>query len=360
MADESGERNEDATPQRLREAREQGNVARSQDVNVVAMIAALAGVLFALGVDTVRQLGTLQAKLLGNVHVGEWSVEVMAGLLGRLLVNALLVLAPLMFVMVVAAVAINFAQVGAIFTTKNFEPDPSRFDPVKGLQRICSMKGFFDMVKSFAKLVLLLGVLYLWIKHTVPGLLGASQGDPKGYLPMLLDLTGMLLVKLTFVLLLLSLADLAFVRWQYKRDMRMSKHDIKEEHKRREGDPRIKGRIRDLRRQMLQRSQSMAKVRDADVLITNPTHLAVAISYQHGVSAAPQVVAKGSGELARRMRETAARYQVPVVQNVPLARALYREVAFDDFVPEKWFPQVAKILIWVYSMRQYRASDKKE
>jgi flagellar biosynthetic protein FlhB len=162
------------------------------------------------------------------------------------------------------------------------------------------------------------------------------------------------LVKLVMVMLVLGLLDVLYVRWEFGKRMRMSKREVKDEVKSREGDPRIRARIRDLRKQMLKRSQALAKVPSADVLVTNPTRVAVAISYKHGVSTAPQVVAKGAGEAARSMRKLASRHQIPIVQNRALARALFREVDYDGYVPEKLYPQVAKIMVWVYAMRRTR------
>jgi flagellar biosynthetic protein FlhB len=136
--------------------------------------------------------------------------------------------------------------------------------------------------------------------------------------------------------------------------MRMSKRDIKDEHKNREGDPRVRARIRELRKEMLKRSQSMRRMASADVLVTNPTRLAIALRYEHGSAAAPKVVAKGAGDLAARMRALAGRKNIPIVQNKPLARTLFREVDYDGYVPEKLYPQLAKIMVWVYAMREAR------
>jgi flagellar biosynthetic protein FlhB len=163
-------------------------------------------------------------------------------------------------------------------------------------------------------------------------------------------------VKLVFALLAIGVIDLAYSRWEFAKRMRMSKRDVRDEAKHREGDPRIRARLRELRKEMLKRSKSMHKLPSADVLITNPTHIAIALNYDHGKSAAPKLVAKGTGDVARKMREVASRYHIPVVQNRTLARALFREVDYDGFVPEKWYPQVAKIMVWVYSMREMQRS----
>ena len=191
----------------------------------------------------------------------------------------------------------------------------------------------------------------------LPGLPGLVHVDGHAYLPLLFDMAGALMAKLMAVLLVLAAVDFIYVRREYARRMRMSRREIKDEYKQREGDPRIRQRIKELRVQLLKRAQAMRKLPQADVLITNPTRVAVAISYEHGVSPAPKVVAKGAGQLARKMRDAAFRHRVPIVQSAPLARALYREADDGGYVPEKWYPQVAKILVWVLAARRARTGE---
>jgi flagellar biosynthetic protein FlhB len=292
--------------------------------------------------------------------VGSWSVEFAFGLLADVLEDVVMLLGPYMLALIVAALAVNIGQTGPVFSTKALVWDFNRLNPVDGLKRTMSIKGLFDSAKGIVKLALLFGVLYGYIKDELPDLLPVAAFPPKVYPALLLTLCGKLMVKLSVILLILATVDFAFVRWKYRRDLRMSKHDVKQEYKQREGDPRVRGRMRELRRQMLKRTRSISNVRDADVVITNPTHIAVALRYKHGESLAPQLVAKGAGDVARRIRDMAGRYQIPVVQNPSLARALYREIDFDAYLPEKWFSQVVKILIWVYAMRQVRHPAKGE
>jgi len=151
------------------------------------------------------------------------------------------------------------------------------------------------------------------------------------------------------------LLDIGYTRWDYGKKMRMSRREVRDEHKQREGDPRIRSRLRQLRAEMLKQSRALRSVRDADVLITNPTHLAVALSYKHGDMPAPKMLAKGAGNMAAKMREIARRRNIPVVENPPLARAIYKRLKTGEFLPEDLYPATAKILLWVYSMRNARA-----
>ncbi|MRW94189.1 flagellar type III secretion system protein FlhB [Duganella sp. FT80W] len=359
MAEQDSDRSEQATPHKLQEARKQGSVARSNDFNAMAMMAALMVTVYAVGWDALRQMLVLQQKILASARHRQWSVEAVAAWLGQLLSAGLQVLAPLFLTLVVTAVLTNLIQTGPIFSLHPLKPDLQRLNPVSGFKRIFAMRTLFESAKSIIKLVILSLVVYMLVRGAIPGLMGLPLVEPKGYLRLLLALAGSLLVKLVLTLLCIALIDVGFTRWEFAKRMRMSKRDIKDEFKNREGDPRIRARIRDLRKEVLKRSKATAKVAQADVLITNPTRLAVALSYSHGNSAAPQVVAKGAGELARKMRELAGRHQVPVVQNRALARALFREVDFDGYVPEKLYPQVAKIMVWVYAMRDAKRAMKK-
>lgn len=339
------DQSEDATQHKLDDARKKGSVAKSIDMVSLGVLAALCVTVYAAGWKGLRDTALLQRRMLGQVRTGEWSVDGIAHWMGELMVAMLSLLGPLVLAVVVVAVLVNLCQTGPIFTLQPLTPDLNRLNPAAGLKRIFSMRTLFESVKSLIKLSVLGIVMYFAVVDLVPGLVGLPMAPPKNYLRIVLDLTGALLAKLVFAMLAIGLLDLMFTRWEYAKRMRMSKREVKDESKNREGDPRIRARIRDLRRDMLKRSQSLAQVPSADVLITNPTHIAVALSYKHGAGGAPQVVAKGAGELAAAMRKLAGKHAIPVVQNKALARTLYREVDYSGYVPEKLYPQVAKIMV---------------
>lgn len=359
MADQDSDLSEQATPYKLQEARKKGNVARSNDFTAMSMMAALVLVVYSNGWDALRQAMRMQHAMLAHATQLDWRSEAMAAWMGQLLTGMLAILGPLFLALVVTAILANLFQTGPVFSLHPLSPDLNRLNPAEGLKRVFSMRTLFEAAKSCIKLVILTTVAWFLVSDMVPGLVGLTAMNPKGYLHVLIGLCGTLLVKLVLALLVIALADFGFTRWEFAKRMRMSKRDVRDELKNRDGDPRIRARIRDLRKEMLKRSQSMAQVPKADVLITNPTRLAVALSYSHGMSGAPQVVAKGAGELARKMRELASRHQVPIVQNRALARTLFREVDYDGYVPEKLYPQIAKIMVWVYAMRNARRNSKK-
>lgn len=352
MADQDLDQTEDATPHKLSEAHKKGSVAKSQDFVSMAMLAAACVVLFANGREMLAQALRLQRQVLVHAPAGQWSVDSVSRWGVELLWALLNLMGPLFLALVVVAVLANLFQTGAVFSLHPLTPDLTKLSPATAIKRLFSMRTIVDTIKSLIKLLVLGAVMYTTLKAALPGLIGLPMADPRHYPDLLLSQARGLLVKLVFVLLVVGLLDLMYARWEFSKRMRMSKREVKDEAKNRDGDPRIRARIRQLRKEMLKRSQSLAKVPSADVLVTNPTHIAIALSYKHGTSAAPQVIAKGAGEMAHSMRKLAARHQIPIVQNRTLARALYSEVGHEGYVPEKLYPHVAKIMVWVYAMRR--------
>ena len=359
MAEQDSDRSEQATPYKLADARKRGSVAKSADFTSTAMLAALTMAMYASAWEGLRQLLHMQRKILARAPGMDWSVDALAAWIGQLMLGMLGILSPLLLTLSVTAILANLFQVGPIFSFHPLTPDLDRINPAAGLKRVFSTRTLFEAIKSVSKLAVLGAVLYVLVRDVVPGLVGLSAMEPTAYVRVLVALSGGLLVKLVATLLIIATIDLVYTRWEFGKRMRMSKRDVRDESKNREGDPRIRSRIRELRKEMLKRSKSIANVPRADVLITNPTRLAVALSYQHGSSGAPQVIAKGAGELAQKMRMLATQHQIPVVQNRQLARALFREVDYEGYVPEKWYPQIAKIMVWVYSMRDAKRARRK-
>jgi len=352
MAEQDLDRNEAATPFKLARARERGSVAKSPDVNAFAILALTTLACFAWLPQAALQLASLIRQLLGGAgaDLGDWATA--TGLLASAIAAVLQLLGPLFLGIVCVAILANLAQSGPVFSAEPITPDFTRLNPAQGFKKLFSLRVVYDAIKSVLKLALLGAVFAGAMAALLPGAAGLGQVESHAYLPLLFGLVGALLAKLLAVLLVLVGVDWIYVRREYAKRMRMSRREIKDEYKQREGDPRIRQRIRELRVQMLKRSQAMRRLPSADVLITNPTRVAIAISYEHGVSPAPTVVAKGAGALARKMRDAAYRHRIPIVQSPPLARALYREADDGAYVPEQWYPQVAKILVWVLAARR--------
>jgi flagellar biosynthesis protein FlhB len=275
-----------------------------------------------------------------------------------MLAEGLIVLAPFFILLFVFGVLSNFIQIGPIFSFFPLKPDLNRINPITGLKKLFSIRLLIESVKTVLKFVLLGSVLYFVIKNEIPKLLISFHITPSSigllYMP---EVTSMLF-KLLLALLLIAAIDLIFTRWDYAKRLRMSRRDIKDEHKRREGDPRVKSRLRELQREMLKRAKSLGSVKDADVLITNPTHFAVAIQYKKDEMDAPIVLAKGAGFLAARMKDIARLHKVPIIENKMLARSLFHEVDIERAVPIVHYAAVAKLLFWVYSLKNMHVNKK--
>lgn len=354
MADQDLDRNESATPYKLEKAREKGSVAKSVDVNGVAILGVATLAVMAMGEQTAWRFSHLSADLLRSSGTRLDSVDDAARLLARAFSGGVSALAPLLLALLVVAVLANIAQSGFVLSVDPIKPDFNRINPATGFKRIVSLRSLYETGKGLLKLALLASVAWAAVRASAPRLLAFAHIDVSRFPHAVTTLVGALLVKLMIVLVVIAVIDYVFTRRQFARQMRMSRRDIKDEHKHREGDPRIRQRIRELRAKLLKRSQSLRDIPKADVLITNPTRVAVALRYDHGVSPAPRVVARGAGGLAAKMRDVAFRHQVPIVPSPVLARALYRETEDGGYVPERWYGQVAKILVWINAAKRQR------
>ena len=352
------DRNEKASPYKLDEARKRGQVAKSNDMLSLAVMLVAAIGFFALVPTALRSMAGLIARGMATGpaplnNAGDAAQLVSSGLFG-----ALQVIAPLLFVVVVVVVAAQVLQTGPVFSTTPLKPDWSRLNPVTGFKKLFSIKLLFEAGKSVLKLLALASVAYMALHALVPGLARLQSATVKAFMLTLVDSAGGLATKLCAALAVFALIDVLYVRWDYMKNLRMSRREMADEQKHRDGDPRIKARLRELRHEFLRRTRAVKNVPQADVLITNPTHIAIALQYRHGESPAPRLVAKGAGGLARRMREIAYRSNVPVVQSPVLARALFKEVEQETYVPERWYPQIAKILVWVQAGKAARATQR--
>ncbi|MDQ0045421.1 EscU/YscU/HrcU family type III secretion system export apparatus switch protein [Variovorax boronicumulans] len=354
MAEQDLDRNQAATPFKLERAKERGQVAKSADV-VSALVFCVAMVYL-----TWRGFGSLesqfrfdmalliQAARMDQSGAGLWF------LVEHSLRAALSLAAPFFAAIMLAAIFANMMQTGPILSADPVKIDFNRINPVQGLKRIFSIRVLFDTARAVVKLVLLTFVAYLALKALTGQFYALASLSPSGYLRMLVDDLSSVGLKMALVLALIALIDLMYTRHEFAKKMRMSQREMKDEVKQREGDPRIRARLRELRRETFKRSVALRQTRNADVLITNPTHIAVALKYEHGRMVSPQMLAKGAGNMAAAMREIAARHQIPVVQNPPLARRLYKELAVDHMVPPELYAQVARIIVWVFAMREQR------
>jgi len=355
MAEQDLDRNHKATPHKLNEARKRGQVSKSPDV-ISAIVFIVAVVYLSWqGWPHLRDQFQFDRALLLLAGRADMSPAILWHLISAGLRHSFFLLAPFFGAIMLTAIVTNVMQTGPVLSSHPLGPEWSKLNPANGFKRLFSVRTLFDAVRACLKLVLLAWAVYLALKSLAPQFFSLSGYSPVGYVRALIADISSMGIKIAMMLALIALLDWLYTRREFARNMRMSHRDLRDESKQRDGDPRIRSRLRELRREMLKRSQAASKTRDADVLITNPTHLAVALRYEHGKMASPLLIAKGAGVVAQSMRDVAARHRIPVVRNRTLARKLYRELDNDQYVPQAMYAEVARIIVWVFAIR--RAND---
>ncbi|WNB90387.1 flagellar biosynthesis protein FlhB [Bacillus sp. NEB1478] len=346
----SQEKTEKATPKKRDESRKKGQVAKSADVNAALVLFVSVMFLSIMGGWMGERLLHLFTNGLDKNLLYDLSESSIAKLFGELSVEVAIILAPVMLAAMAAGVLGNYIQIGFLFSAEAIQMKLERLNPLSGFKRIYSVRALVELSKSLLKIVLIGGVTFfvLWMERDT--YLRMSLVSIQSTLPVF----GGLAVKMGFaasvVLLFLAFLDYMYQKFDFEKNIRMSKQDIKDEYKKSEGDPKIKGKIKEKQRQMAMR-RMMQEVPKADVIITNPTHYAVCLKYEDGMDA-PVVVAKGVDLIAQKIKEVAKENDVVTVENKPLARTLYAQVDIGGVIPEDLFKAVAEILAFVYRIKK--------
>jgi len=354
MSQSSGEKTEKATPKKRKDARQKGQVRHSIEVNTTFCAMAMFGLLYVIWPWFIERLMTIYREHLGPhaiMRAGTgYSINELRGLMSSVLMDMTITLLPILGTALIAGVAINLIQVGPLFTTKPLGMKLNRISPVSGIKRLFSTKTIVDLAKSILK-ILILGYIgykdYSKLLDVFPGYIGRDVYDSQLLFMRTAFLTAL---KMCLAMIFISIGDFMFQWWKYEKDLRMTKQEVRDEYKMMEGDPQIKGKIKAKQRQM-SAMRMMSKVPEADVVITNPTHYAVALQYDDKVSPAPIVIAKGQDYLARKIREAAIEHNIQIVENPPLAQALYAMCDIDDEIPADFYQAVADILVFVYRQK---------
>ncbi|NPV06687.1 MAG: flagellar biosynthesis protein FlhB [Anaerolineae bacterium] len=346
------DRTEAPTPRRRQEARERGEIARSQELSSAVGMTAAFTILRSVGPATCGQLSEMAAKLVSGGHAGFESPEGFRALLLSAGAPIALSLAPLMGVLMLSGVLVSVAQTGLYLSGHSLRPNLARLNPLAGMRRIFSSRSLVELAKQLAKIALIGAVCYPMTRSHMPGLVGLARVDLNQALTWVWQLTVDMGVRVGLVMIVLALADYVYERRQHEKRLRMTRQEVIEEMKRYE-NPFIRARIRQQQRRVAMQ-RMMASVPKADVVITNPTHLAVALQYDPKRMGAPVVVAKGQRLIAERIRELALRHGVPVVERRPLAQALYGMVEVGMEVPSELYQAVAEVLAFIYSLRGRR------
>lgn len=352
MAETSREdKTEAATPRRIEKAREQGQVARSREMNTFVMLLAGIGGLWIMGGKLYDHLGQVMEQALLFDRAQLFDTARMLNMLWSLSKAALLALVPFFALMVFAAVAAPALLGGLVITLAAARPQFSRVNPVSGLSRLFSVQVLVELAKALAKATLVGTVLYFFLKGHIHQLLSLPQMPAQQALASLMKLSAMACVMCVAALIIVVAMDVPYQLWTYAKNLRMSKEEQRQEHKNADGDPHIKARIRQIQ-QARARRRMMSKVPKADIIITNPSHFAVALSYQKDNIGAPRVIAKGADDVAMRIRELAQEHNLPILQAPPLARALYFHVDLDREIPLELYTVVAQVLAWAIRLKR--------
>jgi len=350
MADDDG-KTEEPTGKRLSQAREEGDIIVSQEVKSAASLAAILVVVWWVLPPVMNKAKSYLAILMAQPHLIRVTTEPeLVEMLRSLAARMTLLIAVPLAVLLGAGFAAAFGQTGWLITTKKITPDLNKLNPLNGLKRIFSLNGAVDLGKNILKMILVSFLFYLVVRgkvHFLPLL-------PTMELPDILSFLHQILVRLLMTILAVQVViaggDYMYQRHQYMKKLRMTKQEVKDEHRQSEGDPMVKARIRGLRLQRA-RQRMMAAVPKADVVVTNPTHFACALKYDPDSMNAPVLVAKGQDLVAFRIRELAEQHDIMIVENPPLARALYAAVEIDREVPPEHYKAVAEVISYVFRLK---------
>lgn len=356
MATEDQDKTEQPTSHRLEEARERGEVMKSVDATGTAVLIAFAATFTVIAGSVMTALARATAHML--VLAGNRPI-IGPGLFGWLRAAYFPLwqsLAPLAIALLVVAVLANVLQTGPIFSSHPITPDFKRLNPAQTLKRLFSPRMLWELAKLGLKLGLL-GVLGWFVFGRMDALTESiAASDPQNLPALALSTFTRVSLYVLLVLAFVAVFDLISTRRQYLRKMRTSRRELRDEIKRRDGDPEVKSRQKRLIRELLRKARSVRRVADADVILTNPTHVAVAIQYRPATMRAPVVLAKGAGFVGRRIREVGARHGVPILRSPALARALYNDCDLDAPVPEALYARLAPVYRWLFGRRKQQAT----
>ncbi|MDO3410685.1 flagellar biosynthesis protein FlhB [Saccharibacillus sp. CPCC 101409] len=346
----AGEKTEKASPKKRQDSRKKGQVAKSQELPGAAVLIVSVAILMAFGSNFLKTI----IQLFTDVFINRMNMDIttanVMNMMTQYMAQIMLMLAPVFGAAVLIAVIANFGQFGLMFVSEGLKPKFSKLNPIKGFKNIFSMRSLVEFLKSILKMTVIGFLVYTTLKAQLGEIAKLHSMTAEEIFHFASSVTVSLGIKIGAALLLLGVFDYMYQKYEFEKGIRMSKQDLKDEYKKAEGDPMIKGKIRERQRRMAMQ-RMMQDVPGADVIITNPTHYAVALKYDGDRMQAPEVVAKGQDFLALRIREIAKNNGVMIMENKPLARALFAQAEIGDTVPGDLFQAVAEVLAYVYKLK---------
>lgn len=358
---EDGEKTEAPTPRKRADARRSGRVAKSQDVVVALMLLAIFGGLYFFAIPTISKIGQLMSGLFAELATMQITEESIPTLFGSVALNVVSIVLPFMLLSLVAGVVANLGQIGFLVTGETVKPNLNKLNPLAGLKRLFSLKAatrtLFGILKISVVGAILMWTLWEMLTRNDESIVLLADAEWGSWVAYGADVVVTMGLRAVVALLILSVFDVVYQRWQYEKDLRMTKQELREEMHRLEGDPKVKERRRKVHQQIVQQ-RMMHEVPGADVVVTNPTHYAVAVKYDQGTMTAPRCVAKGEGFIAQRIREIALENDVPIVGRPELARTLFRVVEIGEEIPREFYTAIAEMLAYVYRIARRRPATE--
>ena len=347
------EKTEQATPKKKRDARNKGQVVQSKDINqALSLILVILTIQLTSGwfTDNMMEIYHIITELIPNADE-VYNVVNLTKLLKDILVRILLIILPVLIVAMLTGVISSYLQIGFLFTMETLKFKFDKISPISGFKRLFSLKSLVEMVKAIAKGLVLVYITFSYVFKRMDSIMNSYTLELPEFVAFMWSFIVGIVLQCAIFLLVVAFFDFAFKKWQQAKDLRMSKKEIKDEYKQSEGDPMLKGKIREKQR-MMAMSRMMSDVPEADVVITNPTHFAVAIAYRASDGGSPKVLAKGKNLIAQNIKRIASENDVVIVENKPLARSLFASAEVGDFIPMELYQAVAEVLAYVYSLKE--------
>lgn len=349
MADEE-EKTEEPTSKKIEDAKNEGNVSKSMEVSGATIL--LFGSMYLLFFSSYSLLEIKKLMMFSYGFIGvELDSSIFFAITFSITITLLKVLAPLFTLVVILALVSNWVQFGFLVTPLKF--DLQKLDPIKGFQNIFGLKKIIEAFKLTLKLVIIMAVMTILFVLTYQDFLAMMNQETEATMASMFALTVYFISAILFIIIIFAIIDFYFTRHYYMKSLRMSKQEIKDEFKNMEGDPQVKGRIRRIQMQMAQK-RMMSSVPNADVVITNPTHYAVALKYDNKVDSAPKIVAKGIDFLAIKIKDIAKENKIPIIENPALARSLFEQIDIDREIPSEFYKAMAEVFSYVYELKKKR------
>lgn len=350
MLSMDGDKTEEPTPKKKKDARKQGNIAKSSEVNTAMTFIAILVIVY-----TMSDYVSFEIKnFIVNILSGNFNMPINNNTIKELMFKVMLsfmkIILPICLIIMIFGILGNLIQTGFFFSAESLRPKFSKLNPINGFKNMFSLKSLVNLVKNIVVISVMIAIGYSFMNKNFAGII--KSGDI--YIPYLfdtiVDLIKNILSTIAMVVVVIAILDYAYQKYSHNKELKMTKQEVKEEYKQMEGDPQIKGKIKQKQRQMATQ-RMMQAVPSSTVIVTNPTHISIAIRYEQGIDKTPVVVAKGADQVAFKIREIAKSHDVPIIENVPLARLIYREVEIDQEIPEEMYKAVAEVLVAVYKIK---------